>query len=179
VTGDRVERLGVLIGVDGLGRRRQVAERGHDVVRGGGALERDLAVELTASRRLEREELLPEDRLDPDRRRGPGAEPGRVLHAEVDAHVPTVEDHGGHLTHLHACDADVVALLETARLGDRRRVRAPGEQRQVVDVEGHREHGEDHAEPDRPDDHGVALAERRAATTATSRHHSHLAVVEW
>jgi hypothetical protein len=106
------------------------------------------------------EVLRAEDRLDPDRRAGLGAEPRLVLDLEGDLDVVAVQVDLLDLADLDPGDPHLVARLETARLREGGAVRlAVTDHRQAVGVErGHGQQRED-GESDGADDDGVALAE--------------------
>ena len=138
--GQRGQRLGELVGVDLLGECRGQAREGvDDVVRRGGALDRDLGLllQLAGAGRLEGEEHRAEQRLDLDRGAGVGAELVAGVDLEGDLDVVAVELDVVDLADADAGDADLVAGLEATGLGEVGVVGVTAaDDRQVVGPEG-------------------------------------------
>ena len=109
---------------------------------------------------LEVDVLLPEHRLDLDRRRGAVADPG-VRRLERDDDVLAVQLEVGDRPDPDARDADVVVGLHAGRLAEARRVRrALPDEGQVPDVQRRRGEQQQDREAGRADRQGVPLAER-------------------
>ena len=101
---------------------------------GDGPRQRDLAgAQVARAGRLEREVLLPQDRLHPHAGRGLGAEVGGSVTLKSTTHVVAVQVDLLHLADLDPGDPHVVAGLEAAGLGERGRVgRRRADERQVA-----------------------------------------------
>ena len=86
-----------------------------------------------------------------------------LLDLERDPDVVAVQLDRLHLADPDAGDPHLVVGLEPAGLGERGVVGvAAADQRQVLGLEGGEDERDDHGEADRPDDHGVPLAEGNA-----------------
>ena len=127
-------------------------------------------VELALALGVERDVLLAEDGLHPDRGTGLRAEARVLGDREVDADVAALEVDARHLADLDAGDAHVVVGLDAAGLREGRAVCRPAaDDRQAGRVEGQVEQHGDDEQADRADRDRVALSEGDAHRLAPRR----------